>query len=122
MYEETQTLNICYLKWAVEDPEAMKLVIEQGVIDPADKWALVLQAAGWSVVSRGGQTGLLQSPVQISQRVCLHPAVSSMAWQEGQAIINRDVTLNWTEGWDFFYSKIQVNSLSTKNCSKLSPF
>lgn len=37
------------------------------------------------MVSRGGQTGLLQSPVQVSQRVCLHPAVTSMAWQEGQA-------------------------------------
>lgn len=76
----------------MEDPEAMKLVIEQGVIASADKWALVLQAAGWSVVCRGGQTGLLQSPVQISQRVCLHPAVPSMAWQEG--IINKDFIAN----------------------------
>lgn len=30
----------------MEDPETMKLVIEQGVVDSADKRALVLQAAG----------------------------------------------------------------------------
>lgn len=72
----------------MKDPEAMKLVIKQGVINSADKWALILQAAGWSVVSWGGQACLLQSPVQIPQRVCLHPAVPSMTWQEGKAMIN----------------------------------
>lgn len=72
----------------MEDPQAVELVVQQGVVDSADKGALVLEAAGRSVVSRGGQTGLLQSPVQIAQRVGLHPAVPTVAWQDGPTIIS----------------------------------
>lgn len=43
---ETLRPQTAHLEGAVEDPKAMKLVVEQRVVDPTDERALVLQAAG----------------------------------------------------------------------------
>lgn len=112
-------ITCCHLKWAMEDPETMKLVIEQGVVDSANKRALVFQAVGWSVVSWGSQAGLLQSPVQISQRVCLHPAVPCGAWQRKRK------ALNWTQNkinvFCFFLKQNAIDNPRGENFSQFYP-
>lgn len=65
----------------MEDPQAVKFVVQQGVVNSPNKRALVLQAVGWSVVR---QIRLLQRAVQIHQRVRLHPAVTPVTWQDAQ--------------------------------------
>lgn len=77
------------LQRTVEDAQTVQFVIEQWVIDSADKWAFVLQAAGGSVVSRGRQAGLLQSTVQVTQRVRLHPALTWVPCDKDKTVSNK---------------------------------
>lgn len=86
-----------YLQRAVEDPEAMDFVVQQGVVDSSDKRAFVLQPAGWPVISWAGQTGPLQSAVQIPQRVRLHPTLPSVAWNKEESFY---MTVKCTPGWN----------------------
>ena len=64
-----------YLQRAVQHAEPVELLAQQGVIGAPDEGALVLQACAGSGVRARGQTGPLQSPVQVPQRVSLQPAL-----------------------------------------------
>ena len=65
----------------------MELLAQQGVVGAPDEGALVLQARAGPGVRAGGQTGPLQSPVQVPQRVGLQPALPLAVWPDNNGRI-----------------------------------